>query len=142
MAYRSKRISLIDDNNRIRSDHEERSSSRYLCCCCSTSATNTSRVRIQNVFSSFCTEDPRHSLELAKIEEVLSSHFFLSANLLLVCQPVGSFYVLYDEAYEMTQSQNPRPSVDDERPFSYAARLKKGNGGRIHQQNQMNLGGR
>lgn len=56
-----------------------------------------------------------------------------------VCQPVGSFYVLYDEAYEMTQSQNPKPSGDEERPSSYAARLKKGNGGRIH---QLNLGTR
>mmetsp|Transcript_1055 Transcript_1055/g.1065 ORF Transcript_1055/g.1065 Transcript_1055/m.1065 type:complete len:433 (+) Transcript_1055:87-1385(+) len=56
-----------------------------------------------------------------------------------VCQPVGSFYVLYDEAYENDLAQRGELSRDDERPFSYAGRLKRGNGGRVHQQSQQGI---
>lgn len=65
-------------------------------------------------------------------------------HVLTVCQPVGSFYVLYDEAYETEMAQRgeaaQRSSGDDDRPTSYAGRLKRGNGGRIHQQYQASAG--
>lgn len=37
--------------------------------------------------------------------------------MILVCQPVGSFYVLYDEAYENDLLQRGELSREDEKPF-------------------------